>query len=320
MKGFGMGNPPPRVSIGLPVYNGERHLGYALDSLLGQTFTDFELIISDNTSTDCTEEICMAYAATDRRIRYYRNEANLGATRNYNRTVGLATGTYFMWASHDDVWEPRFIERCVAALDAMPGIVLAHTRTSVIDDHGDHVRDYDATFKTDSAHAHVRFHDLLRTPHEWYQPFGLIRASALARTPLYGTYSGTDFVLMAHLSLIGPFFEVPEILYRNRQHAWQLSKLDRYTRMAGYDLTQNPHTALPHWRLFFGLWAAVWRVPLPLPDRLRCCLTMLSYPAWNRNWGRLAKDVLRASLHVLRTTLPRARRSRLRKNANDLRA
>ena len=99
----------PRVSIGLPVYNGELFLENALDSILSQTYSDFELIISDNASDDKTEEICRSYAARDKRVRYSRNAHNLGAAPNYNRVYHLARGRYFKWASHDDVLAPEFL-------------------------------------------------------------------------------------------------------------------------------------------------------------------------------------------------------------------
>jgi glycosyltransferase involved in cell wall biosynthesis len=118
----------PRVSIGLPVYNGENYLAETLDSILAQTFTDFEVIISDNASTDRTETICRQYAAQDRRIRYLRNTSNLGAAKNYNRVFELSQGEYFKWNGHDDPLAPVFLERCVAVLDRHPGVVLCFAR------------------------------------------------------------------------------------------------------------------------------------------------------------------------------------------------
>src|SRR5919112_5909956 len=102
----------PRVTIGLPVYNGERFLEQALDGLLAQTFTDFELIISDNASTDRTPEICQAYAARDSRIRYVRQPENIGAGPNHNILVPMARGEYFKWASHDDLYDPDLVAKC----------------------------------------------------------------------------------------------------------------------------------------------------------------------------------------------------------------
>src|SRR6185436_17133561 len=98
----------PLLSIGLPVYNGQKFITNAVDAILAQTFADLELIICDNCSTDQTEAICRAYAAHDSRVHYYRNEQNIGATNNFNRTFSLATGKYFKWATHDDIIQPTY--------------------------------------------------------------------------------------------------------------------------------------------------------------------------------------------------------------------
>ncbi len=138
-----MRNSLPYVSIGLPVYDGERFLAETLDSLLAQTFEDLELIISDNASTDRTQEICKDYLAKDRRIRYYRNDQNLGAARNYNRVFELSTGKYFKWAAHDDLCASALTERCVEVLDSEPSAVMCYARTIIIDEHGKHQKDFD---------------------------------------------------------------------------------------------------------------------------------------------------------------------------------
>ncbi len=107
----------PRVSIGMPVYNGGLFIREALDSLLAQTFTDFELIISDNASTDGTESICREYADKDARIRYVRQAQNLGAAANFKFVLDESVGEYFMWAAADDVWLPTFVRVCVGLLE-----------------------------------------------------------------------------------------------------------------------------------------------------------------------------------------------------------
>ena len=109
--------PEPAVSVGLPVYNGERYLAEAIESVLRQTFADFELVISDNASTDRTAEICRSFARADGRVRYHRNEANLGALPNFNRVFDLGRGRYFKWAAHDDVLRPELLRRCVDVLE-----------------------------------------------------------------------------------------------------------------------------------------------------------------------------------------------------------
>ncbi len=123
----------PRVSVGLPVYNGENFIKDALDSILAQTFEDFELIISDNASTDGTQQICRQYTSKDQRIRYIRNDGNIGASKNFNQVFELSSGEYFKWIAHDDLCAPEFLERCVEVLDQDPSIVLCFARPKAID-------------------------------------------------------------------------------------------------------------------------------------------------------------------------------------------
>src|SRR5436190_18601788 len=126
----------PLVSIGLPVYNGEALLGAAIESLLSQDYRNLELIISDNCSADCTQDICREYVRQDSRVRYVRQAANNGAAANFNCLVQMARGKYFKWASHDDVCAPRFLSACVGVLESDSSIVLSFTRVTCIDQHG----------------------------------------------------------------------------------------------------------------------------------------------------------------------------------------
>ena len=115
----------PKVSIGVPVYNGEGYVKGAIDSLLAQTFDDFELIISDNASTDNTEQICRDYAERDPRIRYIRQSENIGPGANFKFVLDQAVGRYFMWAAADDRREPCFLEMTVRVLEEDPRVGLA---------------------------------------------------------------------------------------------------------------------------------------------------------------------------------------------------
>src|SRR6267142_5432239 len=101
----------PKVSVGLPVYNGEKYLPNTLKRLLEQDFEDFELIVSDNASTDGTPEICRMFAEQDPRVHYVRNEANIGLAANHNRTFELSRGELFKWAAHDDDFPPAMLAR-----------------------------------------------------------------------------------------------------------------------------------------------------------------------------------------------------------------
>jgi glycosyltransferase involved in cell wall biosynthesis len=131
-----MADNKPLVSIGMPVYNGEKYIRQALDSLLAQDYENFELIISDNASTDDTWEICQQYAVRDSRIQLYRNDENMGAIYNFHRVLELSSGKRFMWAAHDDLWRLGFISELVGLLEATPSAVLAMCRTEKIDYNG----------------------------------------------------------------------------------------------------------------------------------------------------------------------------------------
>src|SRR5262245_45798827 len=123
----------PLVSIGLPVFNGEKHIQQALDSLLAQSYDNFELNISDNASTDGTEDLCRLYAAKDNRVHYYRQPRNVGLKANWRCVLQLASGEYFMWAQHDDCWSIDYISVLLDCLLAYPDAVLAAGRTLYID-------------------------------------------------------------------------------------------------------------------------------------------------------------------------------------------
>ena len=154
----------PRLSIGLPVYNGEEYLAESLDALLGQSFTDYELIITDNASTDATEEISRRYAAQDSRIRYVKLDRNIGAAPNHNYVFTLARGELFKWASHDDLYGRDLLRVCVDTLDAHPEAVLAHVGQAIIDGDGAVTVPFDYRLDTAASRAPERFRSLLFEP------------------------------------------------------------------------------------------------------------------------------------------------------------
>lgn len=264
-----------RVSIGLPVYNGENYLAQALDSLLAQTFEDFEIIISDNASTDHTEEIGRDYAAKDPRVRYSRNEQNIGAGPNFNRAFELATGAYFKWAAHDDLCAPEFLQRCVEVLDGDPSVVLCYSKIEIIDGQGESLpRPYDVKLRTDSPRPAVRYREIVRgaTGHLCFEVFGLIRSASLAKTGLMGNFPHGDGVLLAQLALRGRFVEVPEALFFPRRHSEQSmsTMADRYMWVAWFDPSRKGKIVLPYWRMHWEYFKAVVRAVRPGMEQLRC--------------------------------------------------
>lgn len=288
----------PRVSIGMPVYNAERYLPFALNSLLGQTFDDFEIVISDNASTDGTEGICRGYAERDERIVYRRNDENIGVSANYRRVFQLANGRYFKWAAHDDAWSANMLETCVAVLDARPEVVLAYPCMDLIDEEGRVVDRHDIHPSTDVPSPHQRFYRLVRYRTRMPQIHGVMRSSALRATPLIGDYASSDVTLIAWLSLLGRFHEIPDYLVHCRVHTEQLMALTRHQRMSHFRPSDGARLTFPEWRLYVEFYRPVLQVPLPWSERLWCLLYLLCWPAWHRNWRRLGKDLITAGLQL----------------------
>jgi len=280
----------PRVSIGMPVYNGERYLRESLDALLAQTFQDFELIISDNASTDETEAICRAYAARDARIRYFRNATNLGAAHNYNRVFELSTAPYFKWAASDDLCAPECLACCVEALDREPAAVLAYPKTKIIDEYGTMLCVYDDHMHLQSARPSARLKHLMQALGECNAVFGLIRSDILRRTPLIGRYPGSDICLLAELSLYGKFWEIPEFLFFRRNHpAASSSDKSIEKQMEFFDPTDKALVRLTKWRHCFEDARSIWRVPLSFPEKARAGAFLFRFAIWNRK--KLASEL-----------------------------
>jgi glycosyltransferase involved in cell wall biosynthesis len=217
---------------GMPVFNGDRYIEIALDSLLAETFSDFEIVISDNASTDNTEAICPSYMPRDSRIRYSRNEENLGPPENFTKVFRLSRGEYFKWAAADDVCEPEFLHRTVDALDSHKSIVLAWVRTLGLNEVGvvrphypsNQLSDLNSETSTYSPDPMVRFRRVVRNIW-WVDPpfFGPIRASTLSSTRLLRNHPSSDQLLLCDMVLQGRFFEVDEALFLNRIHPGQAS-------------------------------------------------------------------------------------------------
>ena len=232
----------PRVTIGLPVYNGEKFIAEAISSILGQTFGDFELIVSDNVSTDQTGAICRDFARKEERIRYVRNEVNIGAAPNFNGIVAKAQGEFFKWMAHDDVIMPDFLAQCVTALDDNLEAVLACPRVRFINEVGDLLDNYISPFRTDDPDPVVRFGETLYG-HRCFEVFGLIRLHQLKKTKLIYGYNHGDGVLLSHLALMGKFIAIPEELFLSRCHQNQSMYVFGITNAGGkYD-----HEAYARW-------------------------------------------------------------------------
>lgn len=254
----------PKVSIGIPVYNGGPFLPETLDCIAGQTWRDSEIVISDNASTDETPAICRAFADRDPRVRYHRSEANRGSAWNFNQVIRLSRGEYFKLANADDLCDPTLVAKCLAVLEADPAVVACFGRTTLIDGGGRRIRDYDDGLHLREPDPEARFMTVLRRLGLVNMMQGVVRLAALRRTGLMGRYLGSDMVLVAELALHGEFHELEERLFRRRMHEEAFSGLSSPDEQVAYMVpTQRGGSGLYYWRHYAGYCRAVVRSPLP---------------------------------------------------------
>ena len=271
----------PRVSIGVPVYNCEKFIGQSVGSLLAQTYGDFELIITDNASTDGTEEICREFVAKDKRVRYFRNERNLGGPGNFRRVLSLCKGELHKWSTADDYWDPTFIEKCVAVLDREPDVVACYSKTRFVDASGNVIEDYEDHLHLQESSPKARFIRVIEETSKCHVHLGVIRRAAMMRTTLIGNELASDIRFLAELSLYGKFFVLPEYLFFRRFHqtssSWERwergikggPEKDWDSQRAYYDPEKKTLSGigLNYWRRYANLLRAVTKAPMELREK-----------------------------------------------------
>ncbi|MEZ6014756.1 MAG: glycosyltransferase family 2 protein [Planctomycetota bacterium] len=289
----------PRVTVGVPVFNGAQYVAAALESLVAQTFRDLEIVIVDNGSTDTTPELLRAFAARDARIRVERSEQNRGAAWSHNRVVELARGELFRWATHDDATAPTYVERCVEALDARPDAVMARPRALEIDEEGRVLFEHEDALDCGQADVRARLAEVMLLHHPCFDVYGVVRTEALRRTALIGPYPSSDRVLLAELALLGPWVRVAAPLFLHRQHPERSVRKfpNRRERALWFDPSLSGKLQLPLWRLGGEYWAGVRRARLSLRDTLRCGALLAPW-AW-RERRSLVGDVYVALRQLL---------------------
>lgn len=306
----------PTLSIGLPVYNGQNYLEQAVATVLGQRYTDFELILCDNASTDRTRAICESFAAADPRVRYERSETNVGLVRNFNRAFELSTGRYFKWLSHDDLLGPEFLQQCIDQLEADPTLSVCCTSVAVIDADGyvleaeedtrinrrdplgiTRLRDAPGPERElEDARVSRRHRGVLLNSTRCYEEFGVIRASAIRSTPLRGFYPGSEKVFLTELALLGKIKVLPDIGMFMRVHDDRLSSqaasCDRRALYLAPSATRKRSWLPPQVRCTFGYAGALLRQPMPLGQRLGCLVNLALFCLQFRKWHAICRIAL----------------------------
>jgi glycosyltransferase involved in cell wall biosynthesis len=271
----------PKVSIGMPVYNGANYVRRSVQSLLAQDYDDFELIISDNGSTDETESICRELSKSDDRIRYFRNDRNRGASWNYNNVFRLARGQFFKWAGHDDECHPMMVRRCVEVLERAPDrVTMVYPLGELIDEQSRTLRCPLDRIELRDPRPHRRVAKVL-SMHFCDPVFGMFKAEYLRKTQLIGSFFGSDVVLMAQLAMLGEIWELGEVLFRLRQHSGRFYEANRSARArAGWYDPANAQKlfVMPCCEeLVWELFKAVRRSSLPFNEKVRCWFPVPGY-------------------------------------------
>lgn len=281
----------PLVSIGVPVYNGGRYMEKTICSLLDQSMSNFEIIISDNASTDSTASICQNFAQRDQRIRYIRQKKNIGAPQNWNFVVHEARGVFFKWASANDYCAPQMIEKCVKAMQTDPTIVLCYGQTQLIDENDQPIKIL-ADEKCFCAHRpSERFFDVCSYLGFNNAQCGLIRLEVLRQTRLDRMYPTGDLSLMAELVLYGCFKLVPEVfLFRRHSSDSITSMLTPLALQQVYNPEAKKPLKLIHFRRHLDNIVSISRAPISLTEKL--CAYMITFRMARMSRFQLYRELL----------------------------
>lgn len=283
------------ITIGLPVYNGQKFLQAAIDSHLSQSYGDFELVISDNGSTDATEEICRRYAAQDDRISYLRSPVNRGILWNHRRVLeGLGEATpYFRWAGADDVLEPGLLAAMVEVLRSRPEVEAVMPATKNIDEAGAIIRSMERTLNLESAVPYERARQILLANYQHVIAYGLLRAPSLRRMRTGPDYIGWDPVFIWELALRGRIFQLEQLALLRRFHPGSISRVKTAGEMRKWvEPDARAGMNFPHWTWAYERARALLATSLPSREKLRISLLLLRATSWQRK--DLARDVIQA--------------------------
>jgi len=300
----------PVLSLAMPVYNSERFLAEALDSLIGQDFADWRLLICDNASTDSTGVIAKEYADRDARIGYVRHERNLGAAGNHNYGFHHTDGEYFAWVHGDNVYEPSYFRRCLEELGSHPEASCAHSVAVDIDVDGTRLRRWDEGLRSASSDVALRFRDLTEFDHMCFAWFGVVRRDVMATTSLHASFDSADRLTIVELALRGPIRLIDEELFLHREHPGRIMRLAPTARSRYLILDPSWTGRIPFPILNIGRQyvRAVLRSELSTSDKIRCVAQMRG---WLRtNWVRVLRTIARGGFEYAKLAASSVRGAR----------
>lgn len=294
----------PQLSIGCPIYNSdEARLRRSLDSVLAQTFEDFEVIICDNSPDGPTRDICMGYAERDPRVQYFDNAFNYGASVNFWRVLHIARGRYFKWVADDDQLDASYFRRCIEVLENDPAIALCYSRIKSVTPEGEAQDDAGGRIEAMQESAAQRFVSVLERSWRAHGFYGIFRKEHLMRIhPVSDECIRlADIMMLAEISLYGKIFQIPEELFTYTQHVkeWDdREKLNARHYDACFPNAQQRGITFPNVKFAYELMQAVRYSDLSLDEKakLYAAVPQLIHDRINGFWGQ---EIRRAVTLVL---------------------
>jgi glycosyltransferase involved in cell wall biosynthesis len=285
----------PNVSIAIPAYNCEQYIAQSIESLLGQTYGDFELVISDNASTDGTQDVCRRYESMDSRVRYARRSENIGGPGNFRYVFSLCSGKYHKWSTADDFWHPNFLQEAVDVLDRDAEVVLCYPKTQLIDSTGARISDYDDNLDLTDDSPRLRFRALYQRIGLCNAHLGLLRRDVMLGTRLIAGHKASDIDFLAEMALRGRFHLLPDIRFFRRFHpassSWERG--DEQHQKSYYDPADRVNLGVDTWRRFGFQFRMVSDAPIGWFDKLALYkdlgrgLRHKRDVLWREFWGQL---------------------------------
>jgi glycosyltransferase involved in cell wall biosynthesis len=268
----------PALTVGVPVFNGQRFLGETLDSLLAQTSDDFVVVISDNGSTDATPDICEQYERQSDKVEFHRHPENRGAAWNFNYLIEVARTPFFKWSGSDDICDPEYVERCLRGFDEAPAdTVLCYPRSYLLDAGGNTIREYADGMDLRAARPSERLRAMLVHRGLANPVFGVMRTDVLRTTRRIVAYNDSDVVLLVEMCLRGRFHELPDRLFGRRIHAEQAYQANRTAEAVRrwFDPSSRARFLVPRARRFVEAARSIVQAPLSVQERAACLAVLV---------------------------------------------
>ncbi|MEM7135692.1 MAG: glycosyltransferase [Myxococcota bacterium] len=266
----------PKLVIGMPVYNGATHLAETLESILGQSFSDFHLLISDNGSTDASGDICREFASKDDRVAYHLQPENLGVSGNFNYVFKPGEAPYFKWAAHDDPLDQNYLAACMERMESDPALAIAHCPSVQIDGDGELIGIYD-DLGLSGGRVSERFWRILWTVNI-YEFYGVMRTEMVRKAMPIDVFFGAERNVLGDILLQGDIAYIDEPLFLRRDHEEAVTAMHLDAKSEGdFDRMQKEFapkvdigsvgTSVVKTKAYAG---SILRFPMPIQERIAC--------------------------------------------------